>query len=106
MLAPVRNAFQKLSTWQCLILTMVMIVVNFATVMPGSAAPLTDIQPSFPIRAAFYYPWFPESWTQQGIYPYTNYNPSSGFYDLTSQAILGQLIAMQYAGIQAGIASW
>src|SRR5262249_12568435 len=28
-----------------------------------------DPQPSFPIRAAFYYPWFPEAWTQGGVYP-------------------------------------
>src|SRR6185295_17738033 len=24
-------------------------------------------QPRFPIRAAFYYPWFPEAWRQRGI---------------------------------------
>ncbi len=67
----------------------------------------TDWQPTFPIRAAFYYPWFPEAWTQQGIYPYTNYNPILGFYSSKDAATLQQHIAMmQYAGIQAGIASW
>src|SRR5919108_4117390 len=34
-----------------------------------------------PVRAAFYYPWFPEAWTQSGQRPFTNYRPSSGFYD-------------------------
>ncbi len=66
-----------------------------------------DWQPSFPIRAAFYYPWFPEAWTQQGIYPYTNYNPQLGFYSSSDSTILQEHISMmQYAGIQAGIASW
>ncbi len=50
--------------------------------------------------------WFSEAWNQQGFNPFTNYTPSLGFYDLTTQTILSQEIAMQYAGIQAGIASW
>jgi hypothetical protein len=67
----------------------------------------TDWQPSFPIRAAFYYPWFPEAWTQKGIYPYTNYNPTIGFYSNYDQSTIKQHIAMmQYGKIQAGIASW
>jgi len=67
----------------------------------------TSWQPSFPIRAAFYYPWFPEAWTQKGITPYSNYTPQLGFYSSTDQAILKQHIAMmQYGNIQAGIASW
>jgi hypothetical protein len=88
-------------------MTMVLIISNFATVMWADAAPIQpDTQPSFPIRAAFYYPWFPEAWKQQGFNPFTNYNPSLGFYD-ASQAVTKQHIAaMQYGGIQAGIASW
>lgn len=66
-----------------------------------------DDQPSFPIRAAFYYPWFPEAWTQKGINPYTNYTPKLGYYSSTDQNIIRQHIAMmQYGNIQAGIASW
>jgi hypothetical protein len=62
---------------------------------------------TFPIRAAFYYPWFPEAWTQQGIYPYTNYKPTMGYYDLSNPAIIKQQIgAMLYGNIEAGIASW
>ena len=37
--------------------------------LPTSAAP---------IRAAFYYPWFPEAWVQQGQNPFTNYSPTRG----------------------------
>jgi hypothetical protein len=62
---------------------------------------------NLPIRAAFYYPWFPEAWNQQEIYPYTNYNPTLGFYDLSNpQIIQVQINAMLYAHIEAGIASW
>ncbi|HMB24234.1 MAG TPA: DNRLRE domain-containing protein, partial [Anaerolineales bacterium] len=53
------------------------------------------------------YPWFPEAWDQHNINPYTNYNPSIGLYDGSSQTVVrGQIIAMQYGGIQTGIASW
>jgi hypothetical protein len=64
-------------------------------------------QPAFPIRAAFYYPWFAEAWTQLGIYPYTNYTPTLGYYSNSDLNIVKQHIAMmQYGNIQAGIASW
>jgi hypothetical protein len=66
-----------------------------------------DWQPSFPIRAAFYYPWFSQAWTQSGIYPYTNYTPSLGYYSSTDINIIKRHInMMQYGRIQAGIASW
>jgi hypothetical protein len=67
----------------------------------------TEWQPSFPIRATFYYPWFPEAWTQQGIYPYTNYHPQLGYYSSSDTTVLKKHIdMMQYGGIQAGIISW
>jgi hypothetical protein len=60
-----------------------------------------------PIRAVFYYPWFPEAWSQQGFDPYTNYHPTLGSYDLSDRDIIEQQIsAMLYGHIQAGIASW
>ncbi len=63
-----------------------------------------DYQPGAPIRAAFYYPWFPEAWTQS-VSPFTQYTPSLGYY--TSTAATGQHIAaMQYGHIQVGISSW
>jgi hypothetical protein len=61
----------------------------------------------FPIRAAFYYPWFPNSWNQQGMNPFTHYNPSLGFYSQDDPAIISeQIAAMQYGKIQLGISSW
>src|SRR4029453_16360874 len=72
-----------------------------------SAAPTADIQPSLPLRAAFYYAWFPGVWRQYGIYPYTVYHPTAGFYDSSNQAIIQEhLAAMQYGNIQVGISSW
>lgn len=79
------------------------LVSSSINTLPGG----TDWQPTFPIRATFYYPWFAEAWDQKGIYPYTNYTPSLGYYSNADQNILKQHLAMmQYAKIQAGIASW
>src|SRR5207237_7888958 len=51
------------------------------TALPTTAITTTtgDVQPSLPLRAAFYYPWFPEAWSQQGINPYTKYLPVLGY---------------------------
>lgn len=60
-----------------------------------------------PIRAAFYYPWFPQSWDQSGLNPFTHYHPSLGYYSQDDPAIIrSHIAAMQYGHIQAGIASW
>lgn len=80
----------------------------FDAVRTGMIAyPVVEQQPSLPIRAAFYYPWFPESWNQQGFNPFTNYHPSLGFYNGADPAVISNHVgAMQYAGMDAGIASW
>jgi chitodextrinase len=64
--------------------------------------------PDGPIRAAFYYPWFPNAWTQKGVFPFTQYEPVLGFYDLDDDdvTIAKHVDAMQYGNIQAGISSW
>ena len=68
---------------------------------------LADVQPALPLRAAFYYPWFPQAWTQAGVFPYTNYSPFLGYYDSGDETVIRQHIAaMQYGNIQAAIASW
>ena len=59
------------------------------------------------IRAAFYYPWFPEGWTQDGVFPFTAYHPSLGYYGSSDRSVIQRHIeAMQYGNIDAGIASW
>ena len=64
-------------------------------------------QPGFPIRAAFYYPWFPEAWRQRGIEPFTHYDPSAGFYSSDEPEVLkGHVRAMRHARLDAAIVSW
>lgn len=76
--------------------------------VPTAATVATAIpQPEPPIRAAFYYPWFPEAWTQNGSFPYTKFKPTGGFYDSSDPAIVARHIgAMTYARLHAGIVSW
>jgi hypothetical protein len=79
--------------------------LHHVTFCPGQCP--DDVQPALPIRAAFYYPWFPEEWDYNGIFPYTRYQPSLGWYDSGSANVVDQHIdAMRYGGIDAGIASW
>lgn len=64
-------------------------------------------QPRFPIRAAFFYDWFPEAWRQQGLDPFTHYTPSRGFYHSGNRSVIaGQVAAMQYAHLDAAVVSW
>lgn len=71
-----------------------------------SQKPNTD-GAKFPIRAAFYYPWFPQSWEQAGYRHFSRYTPSLGYYNLDDEKIIEKHIAaMQYGKIQVGIASW
>jgi acid phosphatase type 7 len=62
---------------------------------------------SGPIRATFYYPWFPSAWKQQSIYPFTHYHPTLGFYDGAATAVIAQQMKwLADAGLNAAIASW
>jgi hypothetical protein len=64
-------------------------------------------QPKPPIRAAFFYDWYPEAWRQDGLYPFTHYTPSQGFYDSGSSSVIRrQVAAMRYAHLDAAIVSW
>ena len=75
------------------------------TAQTGSAQAATW-QPSFPIRAAFYYPWFPETWGP-ATDRYTHYQPSLGWYDSgAADVIAAHVDGMLYAGLHVGIASW
>ncbi len=62
--------------------------------------------PYAPIRAGFYYPWFPETWGPIAT-PDTHYHPTAGFYNSDTTAVITRHIQeMTYAGLDAGIASW
>jgi hypothetical protein len=72
-----------------------------STVLNGTATP----QPTFPIYAAFYYPWYPETWSVNG--QFLKYHPSLGYYSTTNLAVQqAHVRALQYAGMKAAISSW
>ncbi len=82
----------------CLVVAVANVFVAAGT-RPAPAA-------SSSVRAAFYYPWFPQAWAQQGQNPFTNYVPARGFYQVDATTVHAQVLDMQYAGISTGIASW
>lgn len=60
---------------------------------------------TFPVRAAFYYPWFPETWTVRG--QHVRYNPSLGYYNSSDAAVArAHVRQLQYGRIEVAIASW
>ena len=77
----------------------------FPTPSPSPLAVPAGASLSFPIRAAFYYPWFGEAWNQQGYNPFSWFTPTLGYYG-TSAVAAQHVASMQGAGLQAGIASW
>ncbi len=80
---------------------------GLVTRMLAEQGPRSGFQPALPIRAAFFYPWFPGAWTQKGFYPYTNYAPSLGLYSSTDDNIIDkQLKLAARAHLQAFISSW
>jgi hypothetical protein len=59
------------------------------------------------VRAAFYYPWYPDAWNQSGVDPFSQYQPSDGYYSSADPTVVKQQIAaMQYGNLDAGIISW
>lgn len=72
----------------------------------GACKVVSEPTTAAPIRAAFYYPWFPQAWVQQGQDPFTNYTPTRGFYGIDAATVSAQIADMQYGGISLGIASW
>jgi hypothetical protein len=86
--------------------------VRFSFARPGRISafhgPAADTtQPSFPIRATFYYAWYPEAWLRDPVFPYTRFQPSLGFYSTyDARVVRTHLAAMRYAHLNAGIYSW
>ena len=57
------------------------------------------------MRAAFYYPWFPETWSVNGKHVF--YHPLLGYYRSDDPAVVDAHIrAMDYAKIRVAIVSW
>ena len=86
--------------------------VRFKFARPGRVvhfrgAPADTSQPSFPIRSAFYYGWYPEAWFRSSVYPYSLFHPSLDYYGANDPAVVRrQLDALQYAHLDAAVYSW
>jgi hypothetical protein len=69
--------------------------------------PADTSQPGLPIRAAFYYAWYPEAWTRDGIFPYSIFHPSLGYYDADEATVVrSETEALLYAHLHAAVYSW
>jgi calcineurin-like phosphoesterase family protein len=101
----------------------VLVTVNIpSSTVPGEVGELLyyrKIHPNLPTptRGAFYYPWFPETWSPpsgQTDNPWTKFTPSlcssptsCANYDSSSQTIVdGHIAALDYGKFGLGIASW
>jgi hypothetical protein len=86
--------------------------VRFTFRRPGRIAafrgpPADRSQPAFPIRATFYYAWYPEAWFRDPIFPYTRFEPSLDYYSADNARIVrDHTDALLYAHLDAGIYSW
>lgn len=83
-----------------------LVIVAIATVGIAACKRVSPPTRAAPIRAAFYYPWFPQAWNQKGQNPYTSYTPSRGSYSTDVATVRAQIADMQYGRISVGIASW
>jgi hypothetical protein len=77
-------------------------------VLAAFRGPPADMsQPPFPIRATFYYAWYPEAWTRGTIFPYTLFHPTLDYYSADDATVVReQTDAMRYAHLNAAIYSW
>ena len=82
------------------VLACILLAANRAEPELRRPPPATEI--GWPVRAAFYYPWYPESehWA-------TRYEPSLGKYDSSNSRVLATHVAQaRYAGLDAFISSY
>ncbi|MBW8741937.1 MAG: hypothetical protein JF623_04780 [Acidobacteria bacterium] len=82
--------------------------VTRANTLASFRGPAADTsQPAFPIRATFYYAWYPEAWTRGATFPYTFFHPTLDYYSSDGAAVVReQTEAMRYAHLNAAVYSW
>jgi len=78
-----------------------LLVATMRAADPGpEPAAVGDVAP--PVRATFYYPWFPEEW-----HPNDQYAAARGRYDSGAPDVLSaHVVSMKHAGLDAAISSW
>lgn len=89
---------------------------EFATRFPGGAGAPPPVDPpppppppppalTFPIRAGFYYAWYPETWNVNGKPVF--YHPTLGHYESANPAVVDAHVrALDYGKFNVAIASW
>ncbi len=93
-------------------LTSVSLPVHFTFRSPGRIVgfrgpPADTSQPVFPIRAAFYYAWYPEAWWRDPVFPYSRFHPSLDYYSAAdARVVRDHTDGLRYAHLDAGIYSW
>ena len=99
------KSYHKVVFVSIVVLLLFLLVLNHQTKATTYVA--SNNSSPFPIRGMFYYPWFPETWANKKVTPFTHYHPTLGYYTSSNSAIISQQIkAMQYAGMQIGIFEW
>jgi hypothetical protein len=82
-------------------------VTGTGTSATATSAVSLSVSSPATIRAAFYYPWYPQTWGTDATAPHTNYLPVNGFYSSGDLAVVSRHVAdMQYGDITLGLASW
>jgi hypothetical protein len=86
-------------------LSVIATAVGVLVLLPLSSAAGRSTSAATPIRAAFYYPWFPETWKVHG--QLTHYAPDLGYYRTANPKVEDRHIAaLTYGGMNAAISSW
>jgi hypothetical protein len=79
--------------------------MSVVVVPPASAGEFSTTSLTLPARGAFYYPWYPETWTVNGAHVF--YHPTLGYYSSSDAAVVDAHIrALDYAHVNVAIASW
>jgi hypothetical protein len=72
---------------------------------PTGPPPPGDDDVVLPARAAFYYPWYPQTWSVNGSQVF--FQPTLGYYSSDDTAVVDQHIDdLDHAKIEVAIASW
>ena len=80
---------------------MIRLAVFCALLVAAAVTPAVDATP-ITLRAAFYYPWYPEHWAEG-----SHYVSGMGQYNSQSPSVVsGHISQMQIGKIDAGISSW
>jgi hypothetical protein len=95
--------FARMWSMRALVVLAAATAIAFGAASSGAGTARDDV--ALPARAAFVYPWYPETWRVGGSLPH--FQPTSGRYSSSSRSVVDQQIrALDYGRVQVAIASW